>query len=120
MSDPERTVLDGLHLPRHIGGVSEVAAVLVHTWSKLDRSRLLAYSERMGLDSVRRRLGFLLEELDLPGAADTSTRLHQLLSDRRRSPVILDPSLPVEGAIDPRWGVRVNLDRDELLVVGRT
>ncbi len=120
VSDLERTLLDGLHLPRHIGGVSEVVAVLVRTWSKLDRKRLVAHTKRLGIDAVRRRLGLLLEAVDLPGASDIAVQLHALGSQRRRSPVILDPSLPPDGPIDRRWGVRVNLDREEIASMGRT
>lgn len=120
ISDPERTVLDGLHLPRHIGGVTEVAAVLVRAWSTFDHARLLEYVDRFGIEAVRRRLGFVLEAVSLPGAVDTAQQLHATLSTSRRSPVILDPSLPVEGPIDRRWGVRVNVDRTDLMAAGRT
>ena len=120
ISDPERTVLDGLHLPRHIGGIVEVGAVLVRAWSTFDRDRLLAYTDRLAIEAVRRRLGFVLEAVDLPGARDTAQQLHAALSTSRRSPVVLDPSLPLEGPIDPRWGVRVNVDRTELEATGRT
>jgi Predicted transcriptional regulator len=120
ISDPERTVLDGLHLPRHIGGITEVAAVLVRAWSTFDLTRLLAHTDRFAIEAVRRRLGFVLEAVDLPGATDTAQQLHATLCTSRRSPVILDPSLPIEGPIDPRWGVRVNVDRTELEATGRT
>lgn len=119
ISDPERTVLDGLHLPRHIGGVIEVAGVLVRAWSTFDRARLLAHTDRLAIDAVRRRLGFVLEAIDLPGALDTAQQLHATVSASRRSPVILDPSLPVEGPTDRRWGVRVNVDPTDLGAVGR-
>jgi predicted transcriptional regulator of viral defense system len=120
ISDPERTVLDGLHLPRHIGGVTEVAAVLVRAWSTFDRIRLLTHTERLAIEAVRRRLGFVLEAVDLPGSRDTAQQLHATLSTSRRSPVILDPSQPLEGPVDLRWGVRVNVDRTELAATGRT
>lgn len=120
ISDPERTVLDGLHLPRHIGGVAEVATVLVRAWSMFDRTRLLEHADRFAIEAVRRRLGFVLEAVDLPGACDTAERLHATLSTSRRSPVVLDPSQPLEGPIDARWGVRVNIDRTELAATGRT
>lgn len=120
ITDPERTVLDGLHLPRHIGGVTEVAAVLVRAWSTFDRARLLAHTDRFAIEAVRRRLGFLLEAVDLPGARDTADHLHTTLSKSRRSPVVLDPSQPLEGPVDMRWGVRVNVDRTELEETGRT
>ena len=120
ISDPERTVLDGLHLPRHVGGVTEVVGVLVRAWSSFDRARLLEHTDRLAIDAVRRRLGFVLEAVALPGAAELAEQLHATVSHARRSPVVLDPSLPVEGPIDRRWGVRVNLDPAEIVAMGRT
>lgn len=120
ISDPERTVLDGLHLPRHIGGVSEVIGVLVRAWPSFEGARLLEHADRLGIDAVRRRLGFVLEALDLPAAPELADELHAMLSHVRRSPVVLDPSLPLEGPIDRRWGVRVNLDPADIQAIGRT
>lgn len=120
VSDPERTVLDGLHLPRHIGGVTEVIAVLVRAWPAFDRARLIEHTDRLGIDAVRRRLGFLLETVDLPGGRQVAQKLYKSRSTSRRSPVVLDPSLPVEGSVDRRWGVRVNLDPSEISTAGRT
>ena len=120
ISDAERTVLDGLHLPRHIGGVTEVVAVLVRAWSKFDRARLVEHTDRLGIDAVRRRLGFLLETVELPGAGEVSQALYRGRSTSRRSPVVLDPGLPVQGDVDRRWGVRVNIDPAEISLAGRT
>lgn len=119
-SDPERTILDCLHLPRHAGGISEVIAVLVRAWSALDRRRLVEHTDHLAIDSVRRRLGFLLETVGLPGGAEVAQHLAQGLSRSRRSPVVLDPGLPSEGHVDRRWGVRVNLDPSEMAMAGRT
>lgn len=120
VSDAERTLLDGLHLSRHAGGVAELVAVLVRVWSTLDPGRLISHTDRMGIDAVRRRLGYLLEAVGLEDSREIAAQLHLGLSERRRSPVILDPSLPTEGSVDRRWGVRVNLDPDELSSIGRT
>jgi predicted transcriptional regulator of viral defense system len=120
VSDPERTVLDGLHLPRHVGGVAEVVAVLVRAWSSLDLDRLQAHTDRLAIDAVRRRLGLVLETVGLPGALEASRQLHATLSRSRRSAVLLDPSLPPEGPIDRRWGVRANTDRGDVPGLGRT
>ncbi|MFH0750503.1 MAG: type IV toxin-antitoxin system AbiEi family antitoxin [Chloroflexota bacterium] len=120
ISDPERTVLDGLHLPRHVGGVTEVVSVLVRAWSSFDRARLQEHADRFAIEAVRRRLGFVLEAVDLPGAPELAEQLHATLSHSRRSPVVLDPSLPIDGPVDRRWGVRVNLDRAQIAGAGRT
>lgn len=118
VSDPERTFLDCLHLPRHAGGIAEIAAALVRARPTLDLDRLASHVGRLGNTSVARRLGALTEALDLEGA----DRLTQRLPRRRwrGRPVSLDPSLPAGGEIDRRWGVRMNVPADELSIVGRT
>ena len=118
ISDPERTFLDCLHLPRHAGGITEVAAALVRAWPTLDQDRLISHAHRLGNSSVSRRLGALTEALDL----DRADRLVGRLPHRRwrGRPVSLDPSLPAGGEIDRRWGVRMNVALDELATVGRT
>ena len=118
VSDPERTFLDCLHLPRHAGGITEVAAALVRAWPTLDQDRLVSYADRLGNSSVNRRLGALADALDL----DAADRLIGRLPHRRwrGRPVSLDPSLPAGGEINRRWGVRMNVPPDELSMVGRT
>ena len=120
VSDPERTILDALHLPRHAGGITEIVAVLLRAAASLNGERLVAHTDRLGNESVRRRLGFLLETLLLPGLEEVVQKLYANRSIRRRSPVLLDPTLPTSGPIDARWGVRINVDRDDLMSAGRT
>ena len=94
--------------------------MLVRAWSSLDRQRLAEHTDRLSIDAVRRRLGYLLDALALPGNDDVVESLVRGRSTRRRSPVMLDPALPAEGSVDVRWGVRVNVDPSELLQAGRT
>ena len=118
VSDAERTILDGLHLPRHVAGVTEIAAVLVQAWPDLDQDRLVEYLDRLGIQAVRRRLGVLLETLPLDGASALAARIHRPGS--YRTPVLLDPSLPASGEVDRGWGVRLNVERAEIADAGQT
>ena len=120
ISDPERTILDCLHLPRHGGGISEVGRVLRRAWSDLDEGRLLDHADLLGIDAVRRRLGLLIDVLNLPNGESVTSGLREQMSHARRSPVLLDPDLPVDGPVDRAWGVRVNVGRAELAEVGQT
>lgn len=118
LSDLERTLLDGLHLPRHVGGISIVAGALQRAQSRIDSRRLLAHAEVFGIEAVRRRLGYLLETV-LPGSALTRSSVRRLLPRTAggRAPV-LDPGLPATGEIHPRWSLRVNISREDLLSEG--
>ncbi len=120
VSDAARTILDCLHLPRHAGGITEVAAVLVRAWSSLEPHGLVDGASRLSIDAVRRRLGVLLDTLGLPGGDSVAEQLARGCSPKRRSPVLLDPALPPDGPVDHRWNVRVNVDSLELKAAGRT
>ncbi len=119
VSDPERTIVDALHLPRHVGGVEEVASVLAGAWRTLDQPRLLQAARRCGYGSVIRRLGLLVETMALAGAAEFGESLRALLPSTRTA-VLLDPTLPREGQLDRRWGIRLNIDQSEIEGAGRT
>lgn len=118
ISDPERTFLDCLHLPRHAGGITDVADAYVRAWPKLDPDRLVAHAERLDIESVTRRLGTMTAHLELDGADRVLSRLPN--RRWRGRPVLLDPSLPSDGPLDQRWGVRLNVSPDELAMAGRT
>ncbi len=118
VSDPERTFVDCLHLSRHAGGITEITGSLVRAWPTLDRTRLRAHLDRMGLASVSRRLGAILESIDVPGGDDVLEGLPP--GAWRGRPLSLDPNLPADGEVNRRWGVRMNVPSDELAMAGRT
>jgi predicted transcriptional regulator of viral defense system len=116
VSDQERTVIDGLRLPQHCGGVSEVAKGLWMKKHELDLDRLIQYAVEFDVGTVIRRLGFLLEIFEI--ASDFQIyRLQQRLT---KSYAGLDPVLPDEGRYLARWRLRLNMEPDELLALVRT
>src|SRR3990170_8159430 len=40
VTDREKTIIDGLDLPRYMGGVGEIAKALAQTWEELDEGKL--------------------------------------------------------------------------------
>ncbi len=71
ISDPAKTVIDGLNDPAVFGGVRMVADVLsayVHS-KEFNQKKLLEYAEMMGNSAVYKRLGFLIELLKFDDAA---------------------------------------------------
>jgi predicted transcriptional regulator of viral defense system len=112
VSDPTRTVLDLLDDPALGGGIRHVGDV-VHEWFEgelRDEGRLLEYAVRLGNRSVYKRLGFLIERLDLP-AADTLEEAQRRMS---KGVIRLDPSGPEGGHRVPRWNLIANVG------IGRT
>ena len=116
VSDPERTIIDGLKQPEYCGGVTEVAKGLWMRRQDLQVDKLIAYAQRIRVGAVVRRLGFLLETYEMVGAPD----LDRLRSGLTETYVRLDPVLPAEGKRLRRWRLQLNVGPDELRAVVRT
>jgi predicted transcriptional regulator of viral defense system len=111
VSDVERSLLDGLTLPRYCNGVTEVAKAFSMAGSHLNLKKLVAYSRQLKRASVIRRLGFMLETLKLAPMAT----LEELRSALPKGLAVLDPELPKEGAAwSARWGLRLNVSAEEI------
>jgi predicted transcriptional regulator of viral defense system len=116
VSDPERTILDGLRQPDYCGGIVEVAKGFRLRQQDLDPKRLVNYALRLGIGAVIRRLGFLMELWEME-APEQIARLRQGLTETY---VSLDPGLPPDGQFQRRWRLRLNVTAGELRAVVRT
>lgn len=116
VSDPERTIIDGLKQPGYCGGVTEVAKGLWMRRQDLNVQTLVGYAKRIRVGAVVRRLGFLLETYELAEAPE----LERLRSGLTETYVRLDPVLPAEGKRLRRWRLQLNVGPDELRAVVRT
>jgi len=116
VSDPERTVVDGLRHPEYCGGVTEVAQGMVMRRDTLNASLLIRYALQAGVGAVVRRLGYLLETLEMAPARELDSLRKALTPAYAR----LDPGLPARGAYLRRWRLRLNVPREEIAASGRT
>lgn len=110
VSDPSRTIIDVLDDPALGGGIRHVADVLAEyaESSHRDDDLVVAYGDRLGNRTVFKRLGFLVERLELD-----APQLVAACLERRSSGVSeLDPTVASAGRITTRWGLRVNALRD--------
>ena len=106
VSDPSRTLVDILDDPSAGGGIRHVGDVL-HGYvigEHRDDQALLSYARRLGNRTVFKRLGHLLEtlEIEAPTLVD-ACRVGMSSGDS-----LLDPSLPHQGPVVRRWNLRVN------------
>lgn len=103
ITDPERTLLDGLSRPQYCGDFSEVLHAFEVRGSRLDLKRIIAYAEK--LDAVTsKRLGWVLEGEGVdPARLDRLARLP--INGYRK----LDPTGPRKGPYNRRWMIRENL-----------
>lgn len=116
ISDIERTVIDGLHLPAYCGGITEVAKGLWMRRQDVNSVRLIDYALRLGVGAVVRRLGYLLDFYQIAAPED----LDRLRSSLSATYAVLDPMLPVEGPHVSVWRLRMNVAPEELEAVRRT
>jgi predicted transcriptional regulator of viral defense system len=111
MADREKTIVDGLDHPEHTGGIVEISKALWRGRTELDFERIVDYSLRMQNRAIVKRLGFLLECLDV-GPPTLRESLQEYLSAGYAQ---LDTLSPKRGHHNARWRVLVNLPIDELL-----
>lgn len=109
-SDLEKTFIDALFKPEYSGGMTEIMKALYKSKEKIDFKKLYSYTKDFDSIAVSKRLGYLLEVLQL----ETSI-IQQLQKLKARSTFILDPSLPKSGDILSRWNLQVNLDKQSLI-----
>jgi predicted transcriptional regulator of viral defense system len=105
ITDREKTIVDGLDLPRHVGGVGEISKALSSSWKILDEKKLRQYALKIGNSAVTKRLGFIMERL---GLGDVEAL-------REEAPLApgfsaLDPTMPKRGKYNRRWGLLVNTE----------
>ena len=65
ISDIEKTVVDALAHPKYCGGISEIAKSIWIVKDKIDFTRLLQYVTKSGKNVIAKRLGYILEALEI-------------------------------------------------------
>jgi predicted transcriptional regulator of viral defense system len=116
ISDPERTVMDGLRMPEYCGGVTELARGIWIKKQELNDGKLVDYALRMNVGAVIRRLGYIMELYEI-GSPESRNRLRDRLTNTY---VKLDPLLPAEGKFLRKWRLHLNVSPNELLSTVRT
>lgn len=103
MTDPERTLIDGLTTPRYFGDFAEVLHVFDVYMSKLKLERLIEYALRLD-NATAKRLGWILEQQGIE-----TNRLTPLREVPIKGYRVLDPSIPRFGSYNSEWMIQVNL-----------
>lgn len=104
-SDLEKTFIDCLFKPDYAGGIVEVARAIYISKDKINYETLLNYTKKFDSQAVIKRLGFLLEILEI-----NSTIIEDLQQIKTASYVVLDTELPKTGKRISRWSIQQNLD----------
>jgi predicted transcriptional regulator of viral defense system len=108
-SDLEKTFIDCLFKPDYAGGIVEVARAIYTSKDNIDYDKLLEYARKFNSQAVIKRLGFLLEILDIN--THIMLELKQMKTD---SYVVLDTELPNTGKRISRWSIQQNLETETI------
>ena len=103
ITDPERTLLDGLSRPQYCGDFAEVLHGFEVRGGDLDLRRIIEYALKLDAATAK-RLGWVLERqgVDL-------SKLERLAALPIKSYRKLDPTGPRKGPTDARWMIQENL-----------
>ena len=108
-SDLEKTFIDCLFKPDYAGGIVEVARAIYISKDKIKYDRLLDYVKKFDSQAVIKRLGFLLEILDI-----NAKIIDDLQKLKTASYIVLDTELPKAGKRNSRWSIQQNLETDTI------
>ncbi len=108
-SDLEKTIIDCLFKPDYAGGIVEVAKAIYISKDKIKYETLLEYAKKFDSQAVIKRLGFLLEILDI-----NSHIIDELQLMKTVSYVVLDTELPKKGKRISRWSIQQNLGTETI------
>lgn len=108
-SDLEKTFVDCLFKPDYAGGIVEVARAIYTSRDKIKFNKLLEYAKHFQSQAVIKRLGFLLEILDIE-----TEIIEKLNKNKSSSYVLLDTELPKSGKMISRWSIQQNLETETI------
>jgi predicted transcriptional regulator of viral defense system len=110
VTDREKTLVDAADRPDLSGGIAQLAQALRAAWNDLDMQRLDEYLDRWPTGSPLKRIGYLVETLDLP-FPDREKQLTRWRHSLSSGIVALEPGHTAdEGRIATRWRLRINVD----------
>lgn len=109
-SDLEKTIVDALFKPDNAGGISQVAKAIHKKKSALDFVKLDQYVQQFDSLSVAKRLGYLLELLEIEHPLVETLQLI-----KTNSYFTLEPSYPKKGKRLRRWNILENTDPQSIL-----
>ena len=103
ITDPERTLLDGLTMPQYFGDFAEVLHAFEVMGENLNVSRIIDYALKLDVATAK-RLGWVLENLGVD--LNFIEPLAQVPIKGYRA---LDPTGPRKGPCNRRWMIQENL-----------
>lgn len=108
-SDLEKTFIDCLFKPNYAGGIVEITRAIYASKEKIKYDILLEYAKKFNSQAVIKRLGFLLEVLEI-----NTKIIDELQKLKTASYIVLDTELPKTGKLISRWNIQQNLETETI------
>ncbi len=111
ISSKEKTIVDCLTYPKYCGGIDEVIKGIWESQDEINFTKIVEYSEEMGNGSVKRRLMYLLDILNIKKKID-----NEISNTPLKGLIWLDPSGPKKAIeYSKEHGLIINRTKKELL-----
>jgi predicted transcriptional regulator of viral defense system len=108
-SDLEKTFIDCLFKPDYAGGIVEIAKAIYESRENINYDKLLEYTILFKSQAVIKRLGFILEILEIGESI-----IKDLQKLKTESFVLLDTELPKHGKMIARWSIQQNIEGETI------
>jgi predicted transcriptional regulator of viral defense system len=103
--------VDCLAYPEYCGGIQEIIKGLWKAKEEIDPGKMISYAKKMDNSAIFKRLGYLLEVLEL----NDLLVLSNLKNYVKKGYSLLDPLLPKKGAYNSEWNLLINISKEDLL-----
>lgn len=110
ISDIEKTIIDTLAHPEYSGGITEVAKGIWLAKDRIDLDKLLRYIKRYDKNVVAKRLGYILEILNL----DDNNILKNLRRYVKRRYDLFDPTIAKRSINKNQWRLIDNIGKEQI------
>ena len=110
VSDLERTITDCLYQPKYCGGLLEIAKGMWIQKDTVDYDKLLEYVLKFSRNIVIKRLGYILESLNLLNEKSL-IGLREKINNKY---YVLDPLLSTEKTYKNSWKIIANIGPEEI------
>ncbi len=114
LSDLQRTLLDILERPDLAGGITEIVRGIWLVKGKINWDQMMIYLQKKKKGAVYKRLGYITELLKLSPPENAQKHLSKM-APSFKGYVRLDPTLDSEGPFVKKWGLRINVNPQELI-----
>jgi predicted transcriptional regulator of viral defense system len=108
ITDPERTALDLVARSDIFGGMAASIEILEEVISQINPEILIGYALQYNAGAVIKRLGWILENLEIPEQVTNPLQTYPVNTTYR-----LDPKSAASAQRNPRWRIIENLRRSD-------